>query len=269
MSLNHDIIELNGEPAQLEDLRLLAQTNYGHFTVMSVLDGRVRGLDLHLDRLQEGTRELFASELDLGQVRTYLRNALAGKSGAISVRITVFSLAFDRARPGAAAVPDVLIGVSRAVPSPTAPLRLKSFRYQRELAHIKHVGTFPLFHYRRLAQSCGFDDALFVDADTGVSEAAIWNIGFHDGDGVVWPDAPQLAGTGVRLLQSGLHRFGISQTTRHVRVDDLGGMSGVFVCNANTVARPVACIDNIGFPLCSDLIATLQRAYASNPWQTP
>ena len=269
MTLNHDIIELNGEPAQLEDLRMVAQTNYGHFTVMQARDGQVQGLDLHLDRLREGTRELFASDLDPDRVRAYLRHALAGASGARSLRITVFSRGFNREAPGTPAQADVLIVATSVAAATLTPLRLKSFCYQRELAQIKHVGTFALFHYRRLAQQAGFDDALFVDAHGFVSEASVWNIGFHDGDRFVWPIAAQLSGTNMRLVQAGMDRLDVAQATRRVPLTDLSRMHAAFVCNANAIARAVVCIDDVEFSVTDDLIEMITRCHDTNPWQSP
>ena len=155
----------NDAPVGVDDLRHCVQTNYGHFTVMRVEDGRVRGLDLHLDRLQSATRELFGSELDRERVRGYLRRVLNDASGAWSVRINVFALSLDREHMDRSVDVDVLVGASPAPAPVTQPLRVKSFVYARELPSIKHVGTFGLFHHRRLARLAGFDDALFVDTD--------------------------------------------------------------------------------------------------------
>src|SRR5579883_194991 len=198
-------ILLNGEPAGVDDLRCLVQVNYGHFTVMRVEQGGVRGLDLHLDRLQRTTRELFGTDLDRARVRDYLRRAVSGETRDLSVRINIFSRALDREHLDKPSSADVLVIAAPASQSPVTPLRLKSFRYTREVAAIKHVGTFALFHFRRMAQQAGFDDALFVDEEGRISEGSIWNIGFVDSkDGVVWPDAPQLDGISMQLLKSAL-----------------------------------------------------------------
>jgi branched-subunit amino acid aminotransferase/4-amino-4-deoxychorismate lyase len=191
--------EVNGKPATVDDLRLLAANNYGHFTAMRVVDGKVRGLQFHLDRLKRSTLELFRSELDTAFVRACVRRAIGDESGALSVRVNVFSRAYDRERPSAKVDADVLVMVNRAGNPTSVPLRVKSFRYERESPHVKHVGTFPLFQHRRLAQKAGFDDALFVDRNDCVSEGSIWNVGFFDGDGVVWPNAPQLEGASKQL----------------------------------------------------------------------
>ena len=87
------------------------------------------------------------------------------------------------------------------VKSPAAlstPQRLQSVRYQRPDAHLKHLATGQAF-YSRLARRNGFDDALLTGSEGVVSESAIANIGFLDGSGVVWPDAPHLHGITMQL----------------------------------------------------------------------
>lgn len=263
-------MHLNGEPAAADDLRLAIANNYGHFTALRVRQGAVRGLGLHLDRLQQATRELFASDLDRERVRGWLRQAVAGEEGELSVRVNVFSRRFDRAHPAAPAAPDVLISVAAAPAAAEQPaVRLKSFRYQRELPHIKHVGTFPLFHLRAAAQQARFDDALFVGADGLISEASIWNIGFASGSGeatrIVWPKAPQLDGVGMRLLQAGLAKKGIASVTQPVRLSELGAFRAAFLTNAGTTAQLVGAIDATEFARNTALLALLARCHEANP----
>jgi branched-subunit amino acid aminotransferase/4-amino-4-deoxychorismate lyase len=262
-------IELNGVAATADDLRALIATNYGHFTAMRIENGGVRGLDLHLDRLVGATREMFGTELDRERVRGWLRQAIGGETRELSVRINVFSRAFDRSNPANAAAPDVLIAVAAPAPAAESPLRLKSFTFGRELAQIKHVGTFPLFHFRRLAQQAGYDDALFVGADGLVAEASIWNIGFFDGARVIWPQAPQLDGTGKRLLQAGMVRLGVASATHPVMLNELSRFRAAFLTNASSVARPVASIDDVQFELDAALRVTLLRCHETHPLQRP
>ncbi|HEX6833012.1 MAG TPA: hypothetical protein VF132_05715, partial [Rudaea sp.] len=77
-------MQINGEPASADDLRLLVATNYGHFTAMRVENGCVRGLAFHLDRLEHGTRALFGTSIDRAYLRGLLRRALAGETRALS-----------------------------------------------------------------------------------------------------------------------------------------------------------------------------------------
>jgi branched-subunit amino acid aminotransferase/4-amino-4-deoxychorismate lyase len=260
-------IELNGGLAQVEDLRYLVQTNYGHFSAMRVENGGVRGLDLHLDRLDQATRELFGIALDRGRVRDYLRHAIDGDARPLSLRVNVFSRALNRERMTVPAQPDVLVTTAAAAPPPLTPLRVKSFRYARDLPQIKHVGTFPLFHYRRLAQQAGFDDALFADDAGRISEGSIWNIGFHDGNGIVWPQAAQLGGVSMQLLQTGLARSGVASTTRLVYLRDIATLRGAFFTNASIPVRTITRIDETEFAVDEALMATVQQCYESNPWQ--
>ncbi len=93
--------ELNGEPVEPAQLQNLALTNYGHFTSMRVDDGRVRGLSLHMARLQRDCRTLFGTDLDPERVRELARRA-APATGSTTVRVTVFdpaSTSVIRTRP--------------------------------------------------------------------------------------------------------------------------------------------------------------------------
>ena len=69
------MVSCNGRAAQVEDL-LPALVNYGHFTSLQVRDSAAQGLDLHLARLSQATRELFGSKLDTAQVRGWMAQAL-------------------------------------------------------------------------------------------------------------------------------------------------------------------------------------------------
>lgn len=222
-------VTCNGLPVQRDDL-LPALINYGHFTSLQVRAGAVQGLGLHLQRLAQATLELFGVPLDTAQVQAWMAHALqrAGHADA-SLRITVFSRAFDFRNPLAAVPVDVLVAVSAPVALVTAR-RVRSVVCQRELPHIKHVGTFGLFAQRRAALAAGFDDALFVDGDGCFSEGTTWNLAVHDGVQLVWPQAAALRGTAEALLQA--HWPG-PQQTRPLPLKDLGAVQAAFACNAS------------------------------------
>ena len=223
------MVSCNGRAAQVEDL-LPALVNYGHFTSLQVRGGAVQGLDLHLARLSQATRELFGSELDTVQVQAWMAQALqqSGQADA-SLRVTVYSRRFDFRNPLAAVPVDVLVAVSAPV-TLTVAKRVRSVAWQRELPQIKHVGTFGLFAERRAAMAEGFDDVLFVTADAGVSEGSTWNLAVHDGERLLWPQAPALRGTAEALLKQ--HWPG-PQATQPLRLADLAGVKAAFACNAS------------------------------------
>lgn len=258
---------LDGRPASADDLRALALANYGHFTSMQMRGRAVRGLDLHLRRLQAGTRELFDCALDAGRVR---RDVLAAADAEgvddASVRITVYARDFQPRHPEKPVAVDVLVALAPPAPPEVAPARVKTYAFQRPLPHVKHVGTFPLFQWRRQARRDGFDDALFVDPDGRISEGSVWNVGFWDGEQVLWPQADALRGTAERLLQAGLADIGLPQRHVPVAARELAGLRAAFATNANGL-WPLSAIDDTALPQDPELMERLDAALEANPWQ--
>jgi branched-subunit amino acid aminotransferase/4-amino-4-deoxychorismate lyase len=260
-------LEMNGAPASAEDLRHLVQTNYGHFSAMRVENGGVRGLDLHLARIEAATLELFGSAIDRERVRSCLRHAIAGSTAPLALRLNIFSRALNRERLLEPVGADILVAAMPGSRAPAPPLRVKSFAFTRTLPHVKHVGTFALFHYRRMAQQDGFDDAVFIDASGHVEEGSIWNIGFHDGSGIVWPDAPHLTGVSMQLLQAGLARHGVQSTMQSVALRDLRRYRAAFFTNSSVPVRMISCVDGIEFDVDAALESSLRKYHDSNPLQ--
>lgn len=260
-------MELNGLPAGIDDLRAVALVSYGHFTSMQVHNGCVRGLDLHLLRLDQATRELFGCPLDIEQVRGWMRRSVGEATDPLSLRVDVFARRLDRDRLNTAIEPDVLVTSGAARVFVPLPARICSVRYVRDMPHIKHRGTFGLFHQKRLAQAHGFDDALFVDADGAISEGTFWNVGFFDGARIVWPDAPALNGISMQMLKRGLHALGLETITRRIGLAEIGAFRSAFITNTSRAARPVASIDLTEFVIDPDLFATFDTVVAGIAWQ--
>jgi len=168
--------ELDGAHASLDQLKALALTNYGHFTSMRVERQRVRGLSLHLERLVRDCQTLFKAELDPDRIRKLVRRVVV--ADPVVVRVTVFDPSLELGNIGSAAEPHVLVTLRSAVDRPRPPLRVQAVRYERDLPDVKHVGLFGQLWHRRAAQLNGYDDALFTDPESYVSEGATWNIGF-------------------------------------------------------------------------------------------
>ena len=261
------VVLLNGEPAPADALATAALVNYGHFTSLRCVDGAVRGLDLHLQRLQEGTRALFGSELALPRVRAQAQTAwaLAGHADAW-LRLTVFSRDFDFRAPLRPVTPDLLISVGAARDWTGTPLRVRPVRFQRHRPELKHVGTFALFDLRRQAMAEGWDDALFVDGENKVIEGSTWNLGLWDGKGVTWPAGPALRGTQERLLQQGLTTIGVAQQVRPVGLAELDGFEAAFACNARGVL-PIGAVGGQVLGEAAGCMAVLERALGTCPWE--
>lgn len=254
-------VEFDGRPATAEDLRIPAFAGYGHFTAMQVRDRTVRGLALHLDRLDSANRELFGLPLDGQRVRELIGHALDGAGARdASVRVHGF-LPPD----SAATVP--MVTVREPARMGGAPRSLMSVPFTRTVPHIKRTGEFGQTYYGRQARSSGFDEALLTSPGGAVTEGAITNIGFWDGTSVVWPDAPALTGTTMALLESGLTRTGRPSVRRGVTLDGLGAYRAAFVTNSQGIA-PVHRIDGTPFAVDEDLMKLLGRVYEDAPRET-
>ncbi|MER6624563.1 aminotransferase class IV [Streptomyces sp. NPDC000931] len=251
--------ELNGSPVAPEALRALALTNYGHFTTMAVEDGRVRGPELHLDRLARDCRVLFDAPLDLARVRVWARRAVPA-TGRCTVRITVFDPALHLGNIAQDADPRVLVTARPAPAAGAEPLRVRSAVHLRDLPEVKGVGLFGVLRLRREARRAGFDDVLFTDGGSGVLEGSTWNVGVVREGRVVWPAGPALAGTARELLR----RAGVGTSAR-VTLPELARCEAVFATNAAVGVVPVTQVDDLVFPADHPTVTALVERYASLP----
>ncbi|MEU8249291.1 aminotransferase class IV [Nonomuraea sp. NPDC048916] len=245
-----DRVAVDGRPAQAADLGLAVAARYGHFTAMQVRRGRVRGLDLHLDRLEGANAELFGVPLDRELALASVRAALGGEPDA-SVRVIVV----DRGgiRVIATATPPAEVA--------TEPRAVVSAAYQRFLPHIKHLGGFPQAYLGERARAAGYDEALLVGPDGRISEGAITNLGCFDGERVVWPDAPMLHGITMRLIE----RAGPPCVRRPLTAADLPGHRAVFLANSIGVV-PVGRVDDLALKVDEEIMARLIAMYEETPW---
>jgi branched-subunit amino acid aminotransferase/4-amino-4-deoxychorismate lyase len=253
---------INGVAASPDQLQALALVNYGHFTSIRVDGQRVKGLLHHLDRLARDCRQMFGTDLDHERVRTLIREAIVSDgSDSMVVRVTVFDPCLELGRPSDSGVPVVLVTTRHAGPAHPGPLRLQSAIYQRDLPHIKHVGLLGVMWHRRATQQNGYDDALFADASSFVSEGPTWNIAFHDGDRVIWPDAPILGGVTMRLLQQ-VHDHSV---TMPVNLRDVPFMRAAFATNTTIGIRPITAIDGVSLPGDAEIFQLLRKSYEEIP----
>ncbi|MFC9327077.1 aminotransferase class IV [Kitasatospora sp. NPDC057015] len=253
-------VEVDGRAATVDDLTYLALGGYGHFTAMQVRGGRTPGFEYHLARLDSATRELYGEPLDGDRVRALIRHALDthGVRDA-SVRVHVFRPADDD--PGVR----VLVSVRPPGAAPAEVVGLRAVDYQRPVAHIKHTGGFGQAYYGLLAAAEGFDEALLVGQGGVVAEGAVTNVGFVEGDAVVWPDAPALQGIAMQVLARELAAAGVESKRRPVFLSDVASFDGAFLTNSRGFAA-VGRIDAVDLPLDAPLLATARRLHSEAPW---
>ncbi|NED91885.1 aminopeptidase, partial [Streptomyces sp. SID11233] len=85
----------------------------------------------------------------------------------------------------------------------------------------KHLGGFAQTQHGRLAARDGYDEILLTGPDGEVAEGGVTNVLFWDGERLVLPTAPALAGTTLTLLEQGLPGAGLAPARRPVRLADL------------------------------------------------
>ncbi|MEQ4721186.1 aminotransferase class IV family protein [Nonomuraea sp. B19D2] len=263
------VVQRNGRAVAAEELAPLAFAGYAHFTAMQVRGGRIRGLDLHLERLRVASVELFGRALPGDRVRSYLRAALEGGPGDVSLTATVYSPAGEFTVAGAEVEPEVLVRTGPAASGPEGPLALAAVEHERMLPAVKHVGEVAKTYFLRQAVGQGFDDAAFVDRRGRLSEASIWNLAFWDGTAVVWPVAEMLSGITMTIVRRQLDRLGIPQRTQEITLSGLPALSGAVVMNSWTPGVAVHRIGAVPLPEAPSFVALLHRAYQAEPLTKP
>ena len=255
-------ILIDGLPATPDDLAHQALVNYGAYTSFRVENGAARGLDLHLARLEQAAVELFGESPGESEFRRLMALAVAGRD-ACWLRVSLFSPDIGHRDPSCVGRPKVMTSVSPAPPPLAHRVRITAMPYEREAPHLKHLATFGLIRARRAARAAGFDDALFVNGEGRVTEGTLWNIGFVQGDRIVWPQAPMLAGVTQTLITRGLPQIGLTGETRPIRLDEISVFDGAFLCNSATPVCPITAIDDVAFANDPVLLAKVEAAWSA------
>lgn len=235
-------MELDGRPATAAQIAQLGLAPYGHFTSMRVDDQRVKGLALHMDRLQRDCGYLFGVDLDTDKVRALVRQSVGGKLGTFVVRVTVYDPELSLGHPDSQD-PHILV-TSREVPSAALPpLRVCTLPYERETPWIKHVGLYGSMVVRREAQRSGYDDAIFVAREGRLSEGVTWNLGYVIDGQPYWTDARVLPGVTARLVDEA-HG---SLPVKVLREEGLGQIDAAFATNTSVGVRPISVINEFEY----------------------
>lgn len=263
------VVQRNGRTATVADLTPLAFAGYAHFTAAQVRGGRIRGLDLHLDRLRVASVAMFGRGLSDDRVRAYLRAALEAGPADLSLLATVYSPVGEFTPDDAAVEPEVLVRTGPPASGPVGPLALAAVEYERVVPAVKHVGEVAKTYFLRQAVGEGFDDAAFVDRRARLSEGSIWNLAFWDGGAVVWPEAEMLGGTTMGIVRRQLDRLGVPQRFQEVTLADLPALAGAVVMNSWTPGVAVRRIGAVPLPEAPSFVELLHRAHLAEPFTSP
>lgn len=243
-------MEIDGRAADADARALIDHQAWGHFTAMQVRDGRTRGLDLHLARLDSAHREMYGGGLDATLIRDRIRHALGDIRDA-SVRVYGY---WD----------GVVVVVRSPGGMPSRPHSMRSQYFQRPLARLKHSGSFARGHYHERALADGFDQGLLVDAAGTISEGTVTNVGFWRDSTIIWPNAPALPGITMLVLRREFAGRGVTQSEASVRLADVHTYDGMFLCNSRGWA-PVHRVDDMPVPVPTAMTDTITAAYDLAP----
>lgn len=261
------VVQRNGRSADAAALGPLAFAGYAHFTAAQVRGGRLRGLDLHLQRLQAASLTLFGRAIAEDSLRAWLRAAIAAGPADLSLLATVYSPAGEFS--AAEAEPALLVRTGPPAEGPRGPLSLAAVEYERVLPGVKHVGEVAKTYYLRQAVAEGHDDAAFLDRHGRICEGSIWNLAFWDGAAVVWPRAAMLRGVTMGILRRQLDRLGVAQREQELGLADLPSLAGAVVMNSWTPGVAVRQIGDRPLPAAPAFLELLHRAYQAEPPVTP
>jgi branched-subunit amino acid aminotransferase/4-amino-4-deoxychorismate lyase len=251
MTTDHGKIEVNGREADQAAVALLEHEGWGHFTAMQVRGGRVRGLDLHLARLESAHHDVYGRELDGQEVRARIRHALDGRMDA-SVRVYGYWAG-------------LIVTVRAPQDTPRRPHSMTALQFQRPLARLKHVGSWGQGRFSEMALAAGFDEGLLVDETGRISEGTVTNVGYWRDGLVIWPDAPKLLGITMLILRRQLTAAGVGQAEETVSVQDLAGYNGMILCNSHGWA-PVGRVDDLTIAQDEAFTKVIAAAIDDCPW---
>ncbi len=256
-------VELNGHAPDTGELHRLVSVNYGHFTAMQVRGGRVRGLALHMARLDDGNEEFYGRRMDVTdehRVRELIRHALGGAADA-SVRVSMV----PGVVPGTDA-PDVLVAVTDPAPDEAGPpLRVVTSGYVRDWPEHKDVAGMAKLVEKRRARLAGYDDALFTGPDDRVREGTTWNVAFWDGAEVIFPSAPMLKGVTMVLLQIAMTMTGVPWRLRPVERGELPDLLAAAAVSSRCPVQPIGSIDGVKFEEGDRLAGVLRETWSGVP----
>lgn len=258
------VMWLDGHFVSAETQDLIRAQSYGAYTSFRVEGGAVRGLELHLLRLSKWAVDLFGADIDRDAVKQGLAQAVAGHEQAW-IKINLFSDQITPRTPEAVVRPGVLISVAPPPAPLGAGLRCLGLVHERYRPEIKHVATFDLIHARREARIQGYDDVVLIDRFGHLTEGGTWNLGFVQGDTVIWPKGAMLDGVAQILIKQGLADMGVEQRHEVVDLNALGFMDAAFACNSATPCARLASINDTRFAGAPDILAKVESAWRSHP----
>ena len=208
------------------------------FETMLARNGRVFRLDAHLDRLDAGLRAMAVEPPARVLLERAVRETLdANALTEASVRLTV-TAGIGHAPDLARAVAPAVLVTADALPPPPAPPRLRvvatRIDARRPLAAAKTAQFLPYLLARAEARAAGADDALLLNHDGAIVEAATANVFLLRSGGLETPpltDGP-LPGITRDVVIEVAHDLGMPVVERRLTLADLALAEAVLLTSS-------------------------------------
>lgn len=224
----------------------------GLFETLLAVDGQVRHLEAHLDRMAAGCAVLGLPALDREQARDLVLAApdKAGlTAGRAAVRLTLTAGSGGRGldRPEAPAC--VLFAAAAPAPPAGAPASaiLASVRRNEgsPASRLKTLAYLDNVLARAQARDAGADEALMLDNRGRLACASAGNLFWLDGDVLATPalDCGVLAGLARGRVMDAAARLGLQVREVHAGIEALAGADAAFLTNSLTGVRPLVSLD--------------------------
>ena len=208
------------------------------FETMLARHSCVFRLDAHLDRLEAGLRAMLVEP----PARDALRHAVVATLAAnalteASVRLTVTAGAGHVPDLRAASAPSVIVTADPLPPAPASPrLRVVATRIDahRPLLAAKSAQFLPYLLARAEARDAGADDALLLNHDGAIVEAATANVFLVRDGGIATPplaDGPLPGVTRAALIEVA-HSLGVPAVERRLTLNDLALAEAVLLTSS-------------------------------------
>ena len=250
---------------QDSDVLSLALYGYACFTSFLVENEKVKGLQLHLERLINDSFDIFGQSPEkndiLKNISAFLDHQEANYYGGI--RVTIFPANFSLANPGDVNAFNILVTGRKAEKTTLSPINIATIEAKRTYPLQKTSNMIANLKARSEAQSKGAQDAVMLH-DGIITEGATWNIFFGSGNNLVTPSIQSeiLPGITRKLLIEAAFAANYKIIESEITITDIEKYQYCFITNALIGLRPVLRINNMVYDTQNPNIKDLQQKFA-------
>jgi len=224
----------------------------GLFETLLAVDGAVRHVEAHLDRMAAGCEALGLPEPDRDEARDLIGSAPAKAgltAGRAAVRLTLTAGSGGRGLDRPDAPVPVLFAAAASAPPAGAPASAIVATVRRNegspASRLKTLSYLDSVLARAEARAAGADEALMLNNHGRLACASAGNLFWLDGNVLATPalDCGVLAGLARGRVLAAAGGLGLEAREVRVGIQALATASAVFLTNSLTGVRPLVSLD--------------------------